>query len=264
MPKGKELIERFEQFAPKALAVPGDPIGIQLGDPTREVKRVLVTLDVRPEVVQEAIAMHADMIFAHHPAMFRPVANLDLRDPQKLMYATCLRHDLLVYAAHTNLDRVAGGMNDWLAAALALKHVRPFIEAGDEAGMGRVGELPAAMPLADFVAIVKQAFQVPGLRVVANDLTRPIKTVAVLGGDGGKFYLDAQAAGADVYITGDVYYHTGHDMLAHDMPVIDPGHHIESIMKANVQALLQDWADEAGWQLQVSASQLNTDPYRFM
>ena len=264
MPEGVEIIDRFEAFAPRSLAVPGDPVGIQLGDPTRPVRRVLVTLDVRPEVVQEAINMKADMIFAHHPAMFRPVANLDLRDPQKRMYATCLKHDLLVYGAHTNLDRVVGGMNDWLATALALKDVKPFIDGGEEADMGRIGRLATAMPLKAFVAQVKQAFDVSGLRVIANDLERPVQTVAVLGGDGGKFYRDAQAAGADVYVTGDVYYHVGHDMLAADMPVIDPGHHIEQIMKAKVAALLQAWSAEAGWGLEVQASTLNTDPYTFM
>jgi dinuclear metal center YbgI/SA1388 family protein len=264
MTKGLDLIARFEQFAPKSLAVPGDPIGIQIGDATKTVKRVLVTLDVRPEVVEEAIALHCDMIFAHHPAMFRPAKNLNYANPQFAMYANVIRHDILVYAAHTNLDSAIGGMNDWLAQALKLSRVLPFIESGDEEHMGRIGQLPQPISLKAFVAQVKQAFNVPALRVIANDLTRPVQNVAILGGDGGKFYLDAQAAGADVYVTGDVYYHTGHDMLAADMPVIDPGHHIESIMKTHVADLLNDWSQANGWGIQAVASTLNTDPYTFM
>lgn len=264
MTDGQTLISRFEQFAPRALAVPGDPIGIQIGSAGKTLHRVLVTLDVRPEVVEEAVALNCDMIFAHHPAMFRPAKNLNYADPQLAMYADCIRHDLLVYAAHTNLDSAIGGMNDWLAKALGLSQVLPFIETGDEAHMGRIGMLPKALSLKAFVAQVKQAYSVPALRVIANDLTRPVQKVAILGGDGGKFFHDAQMAGADVYITGDVYYHTGHDMLVADMPVIDPGHHIESIMKTHVAALLNQWSQADGWGVEAIASTLNTDPYTFM
>ncbi|WP_204122805.1 Nif3-like dinuclear metal center hexameric protein [Lacticaseibacillus mingshuiensis] len=264
MVTGKTLIDRFERFAPKSLAVPGDPIGIQIGDATRQVHTMLVTLDVRPEVVEEAIRVNADMIFAHHPAVFRPAHNLNYADPQNRMYGDLMKHDILVYAAHTNLDRVAGGMNDWLSAALGLDEVQPFIESGEEANMGRIGTLPAPVSLGDFVQQVKDTFAVRGLRVIARDLDRPVQKVAVLGGDGGKFFRDAKLAGADVYVTGDVYYHTGHDMLAADMAVIDPGHHIESIMKDNVRALFITWAQAEDWPLHVVASQLNTDPFTFM
>ncbi|MCI1985496.1 MAG: Nif3-like dinuclear metal center hexameric protein [Lactobacillus sp.] len=262
--RAETLITRFEQFAPQTLAVPGDPIGLQIGRLDQSVHKVMVTLDVRPEVVQEAVAAGADMLFAHHPAMFRPVQPFDLAVPQNEMYAECVRHGLLVYAAHTNLDRATGGMNDWLAAALGLSAVQPFIDDGPEAAMGRIGELPETMSLAAFVAQVKTAFSLNGLRVIANDLARPVRRVAVLGGDGGKFFRAAQSAGADVYVTGDVYYHTGHDMLAYDLPVIDPGHHIEAIMKTQVTALLRQWAQAADWPLTVVPSQLSTDPFTFM
>ncbi|MFD1485655.1 Nif3-like dinuclear metal center hexameric protein [Lacticaseibacillus baoqingensis] len=262
--RAETLITRFEQFAPQALAVPGDPIGLQIGRLDQPVHKVLVTLDVRPEVVQEAIANGADMIFAHHPAMFRPVQPLDLAVPQNEMYAECVRHGILVYAAHTNLDRAAGGMNDWLAQAMQLTAVRPFIDDGPEAGMGRIGELPQALRLADFAAQLKTTFALAGLRVIATDLNRQVRHIAVLGGDGGKFFRQAQLAGADVYVTGDVYYHTGHDMLAYDLPVIDPGHHIEAIMKKQVASMLQDWAATADWPITVLPSALNTDPFTFL
>ncbi|KRM72691.1 Nif3-like dinuclear metal center hexameric protein [Lacticaseibacillus brantae] len=262
--RAQTIVNQFETFAPQSLAVPGDPIGWQLGDPNQEVNTILTTLDVRPEVVEEAIARGAEMIFAHHPAMFRPAKNLVETNPQNAMYAELLRHHIAVYAAHTNLDRAQGGMNDWLASALGLEHVVPFIETGDEAQMGRIGQLAKSMSLADFVAQVKTAFNVAGLRVIANDLDRSISRVAILGGDGGKFYLDAKAAGADVYVTGDVYYHTGHDMLAADLPVIDPGHHIEQIMKQKVADQLNHWSDQNHWHIKAVVSQLSTDPYRFM
>ncbi|WP_225047186.1 Nif3-like dinuclear metal center hexameric protein [Lacticaseibacillus kribbianus] len=261
---GETIIQQFEQFAPKTLAVPGDPIGIQIGDATKPVHTVMVTLDVRPEVVEEAIAQNVDMILAHHPAVFRPAQNLDFADPQNRMYGRLIQHGILVYAAHSNLDRAAGGMNDWLAAAMGLLDVRPFVAEGDLANMGRIGTLPQLQPLADFARELKHVFGLRGLRVVANDLSRPVQTVAVLGGDGGKVYREALEAGADVFVTGDVYYHTGHDMLAAGIPVIDPGHHIEAIMVPHVRELLIHWAQALDWPLAVLASQVDTEPFTFL
>ncbi len=102
------------------MAESGDPTGLQIGDPHQPIHRVMTALDVRPEVVEEAIAQSVDFIWAHHEAMFLPAKNLDLSLPQNQMYADLIKHNIVVYASHTNLDSTAGGMNDWLADALAL------------------------------------------------------------------------------------------------------------------------------------------------
>lgn len=155
-------------------------------------------------------------------------------------------------------------MTGWLAEALGLSQVVPFINEGEGANMGRIGLLPDKIRLEVFVEQVKAAYNVKGLRVVARDLDRLVQKVAILGGDGGDAFNDAKQAGADVFITGDVYYHTGHDMLAADLPVIDPGHHIESIMKGKVATLINEWADAEGWDVKAIPSKLSTDPFTFM
>lgn len=337
-----ELIQRFEQFAPLKLKWDRDPSGLQIGDPNQEIHKVLVTLDVRPEVVDEAIKLGADMIFAHHPVMFRPAANLDYQDPQKAMYANIAAHHIVVYAAHTNLDSADGGMNDWLAAALKLQHVtglvagyhaaavkltaivptdqvevvqdyltksagakldryafnsgeqftvdilqdsvasavagvnqfvpadewdyqlQPLVSGGHQYSMGRIGDLAEPMTVQAFAEQCKATFNVGGLRLVSQHPDALIQRVAVLGGDGGKFYPTALKQGAQVYVTGDVYYHTAHDMLAAGLSVVDPGHHIESICQPQLTALFKQWQVENEWSLEVVASQLNTDPFTFI
>lgn len=369
--KIRTLIERFEQFAPKSIAEPKDPVGLQLGSLDADFHKVLVTLDVRPEVVAEAVKIGADFIFAHHPMMFHPAKNLDLSDPQNQMYATLLQHHITVYAAHTNLDSANGGMNDWLADALGLTdtigmvdgvretnylltvHVQsvyadairlamvgagagdmarysgasfewsgttwftpmqgadpdlgpvgernsteelalqarvpasklqavtqavnavypgghPALELtklsdeGTQYAMGRIGNLSKPMTVREFAEHCKQVFHVAGLRVVATDMDQSIQRIAVLGGDGGKFFKIAQQKGADAYVTGDVYYHTGHDMIAAHFPVIDPGHHIESICKPHLTELFEQWRDQNKWQFEIVPSALNTDPFTFI
>lgn len=366
----QEIIDRLNQFAPPEYAEPHDPIGWQLGLRTQKVTKIMVTLDVRPEVVTQAIANHCDLILAHHPMMFRPAYNLDLADPQHAMYADLLKHHIGVFAAHSNLDEVPRGMNQWLAEAIGLttihdfnlrrylpnyrlvtfapKQAVPSIQAALEAvGAGEIGQykgcsfttdgygyftpqptahpaigtvdqanqveevrlettctqmnLSAALtalqrvhpyeePVIDVVSlkpgrpvflgkigqleqpqsveqlalVLKQRLGLTGLRLVTQNPQKLISRVALIGGDGGKFYPQALAAGAEVFITGDVYYHTAHDMLAQGLSVIDPGHHIESIIKLRLVTLLKEWQQTENWQLDVIAYKGSTDPFTFI
>ena len=70
-----------------------------------------------------------------------------------------------------------------------------------------------------------------GVRVV-GDLNSTVKKVAVLGGDGNKYFQAAKFKGADVYVTGDMYYHTAHDAMMIGLNIVDPGHNVEKVMKA--------------------------------
>ena len=232
----------------------------------------MTTLDVRPEVVHEAIKQNVDFIFAHHPVMFHPAKNLDTRVPQNEMYAQLLSHEITVYAAHTNLDTANGGMNDWLAAKLRLTNLKPLVEAGVDpvsgqpVGMGRIGTLNGSMTTKEFARYCMRIFNVNGLRWLAapTDLDKPIHRVAVLGGAGQDFWQVAVDKGADAYVTGDVTYHFAHDMVANHLMVIDPGHHIEAICEPQLAKLFNQWKQENNWDFTIVQNQLNTDPFNFM
>ncbi|WP_407879489.1 Nif3-like dinuclear metal center hexameric protein [Furfurilactobacillus entadae] len=267
MMQAQTLIDQFETFAPLSYREAGDPTGFQIGDRHAEIHRVMTTLDVRPEVVDEAIAQNVDFIFAHHPVMFRPAKNLDFAaDPQLAMYGKLVANHITVYAAHTNLDNAPGGMNDWLAETLGLTAVSGWLPNPEAptVQMGRVGALPESMSMQAFAEYCKTQFKVGGLRLISHEPDRLVSRVAVLGGDGGKFFHEAQATGADVYVTGDVYYHTGHDMLAANFSVVDPGHHIEAVCIPKLAAMLRQWSVEKQWHIDVVESKPNTDPFIFV
>ena len=272
MTTGNQLIERFEKYANPQLAEKWDHVGLQVGNPDLPITRLMTTLDVRPEVVDEAISRKVDFIFAHHPIMFHPAKDLDTRNPQNKMYADLLANNITVYAAHTNLDTANGGMNDWLAAQLHLEKLSPLVPAGndpvsgDEVGMGRVGELTNEMTPREFARYCMDMFQVKGLRLIVNplDQDKQLKRVAILGGSGQDFYQQALAMNADAYVTGDVSYHFAHDMIANHLTVVDPGHHIEVIAAHQLAALISQWRDQTNWQFDVIESKVNTEPFTFI
>lgn len=366
---GYEIIQLFEQFAPKQYAMEGDKIGLQIGRLNKPVERVMIALDVLENVVDEAIEKKADLIIAHHPIIFRPLQNIVTDKLPGRMIEKLLKHDIAVYAAHTNLDIAPGGLNDWLAEALGLTNTKvlvptyetklkklvvfvpvdhsqklkealgnagcgaignythcmfsapgtgqfkpgegtnPFIgqqgevehvseervetifpehleknvlqamfkahpyeevaydiypldNKGETLGLGRIGEVEETT-LKEFAEKVKITFALPAVRVV-GDLSAKIKKVAVLGGDGNKYITAAKMNGADVYITGDLYYHTAHDAMMMGLNVIDPGHHVEQIMKQGVAQYLTKKCAEKSFAVSIFPSEEKTEPFQFL
>ena len=96
MTKVKEIVSRLQEDFPEDIASKGDPVGLQIGSLDSEVHKVMTTLDVRPNVVDEAIEKGVDLIVSHHPLMFRPARNLDFSDPQNAMYAKVIASGITV------------------------------------------------------------------------------------------------------------------------------------------------------------------------
>lgn len=111
----QQVINQMNQIAPPYFRCEGDPIGLQTGSPRTEVTGILLALDANIDVLDEAISSNKNMIVCHHPTIFNPLQNLsETTDIQKLI-AKAIRHDIAIFAAHTNLDIAPGGVNDTLA-----------------------------------------------------------------------------------------------------------------------------------------------------
>ena len=113
-PNGNEIIQLFEQFAPKHLALDGDKIGLLIGTLNKPVKNILIALDVTDEVVDEAIEKNVQLIISHHPLIYHPLKTIRTEDAYGNIITKLIKHDIAVYAAHTNLDIADGGVNDML------------------------------------------------------------------------------------------------------------------------------------------------------
>lgn len=159
------------------------------------------------------------------------------------------------------------------AVIQAMKKAHPYEEVaydiytldlpGKKLGIGRIGKLSSPLTLQELALLVKERFELTGLRVV-GPLDTKVKKVAVVGGDGNSYVGKAKFRGADVLITGDIYYHTAHDAQADGLHLIDAGHNIEKIMKQKLADFLVTKLLEAGYETQVLASTKHTDPFCFL
>ncbi len=367
-----DLIAYLEERIPLALSEEWDNCGLQAGSRKTLLQGVLCALEPSAAVLEEARQRGADFIFTHHPLFFKPLQRLDLdRFPGSLL-RSALAAGVTIYSAHTNFDKVAGGVNDELARRLGLCDCRPlapysrrlyklvtfvppedlgpleealfaagagrlgrgryrecafrspgrgsfFPESGsrpskgeigrrnlveeirfetvcegplvgrvvaalhrahpyevpaydliplvveDESqGLGRVGELKAEMTLDAFVELVREELGASGLRLVGGGSRTRIRRVALCGGSGFSFYRQAAAAGADIYLTGDLKYHEAREVLdGSGIPLLDAGHFATERPAVEAAAgLCREFAAQAGLELPVFTAAGEEEPWQ--
>ena len=223
MPTVHEIEQAIFLWAPKEAAMPGDNVGHLVGEPDREVSKVLVALDIVPEVVQEAVSGGYDLIVSHHPVMncnWLPVQTVRDDAQQGKMLIDMIRGNVSAICMHTNLDAAVGGVNDVFATCLELSDVS-VIEGGE--GVVRAGMLKGEMPLQEFIGKVKTALCPNGIRYV--DGGKPVRRVAVGGGACGEFFVAAAKNGCDTFVTSDVKYNQFLDAKDLGLSLIDAGHY---------------------------------------
>ncbi len=116
-----QLACAVNEFAPEELAYDWDNVGLQIGNPQAEVRRVLVALEVTEEALQAAKDQQCDVIIAHHPLIFRPLKSLRPDNPAGRLQFELIQNGIGLIASHTNLDRVLHGTNGAVAELLGLR-----------------------------------------------------------------------------------------------------------------------------------------------
>lgn len=124
MVKIKEVIAFLERIAPRSYQESYDNSGLLTGDPEWKVTGALVTLDCTEEVVQEAMALNANLIIAHHPIIFKGLKKITGQNYVERTIIKAIKNDIAIYAIHTNLDHVYHGVNKKIADQLGLIHTK--------------------------------------------------------------------------------------------------------------------------------------------
>ncbi|WP_266364425.1 Nif3-like dinuclear metal center hexameric protein [Tellurirhabdus rosea] len=127
----RDITTYLETWAPLAYQESYDNAGLIVGDPATPVTGVLVTLDATEAVVEEAIARGCNLIVAHHPIVFKGLKKLNGRNYVERTVIKAIRAEVAIYASHTNLDSIVGGVNYKIAEKLGLQNVRILAPKSD-------------------------------------------------------------------------------------------------------------------------------------
>jgi dinuclear metal center YbgI/SA1388 family protein len=120
----QDILNSIEAFAPPALQETYDNSGLQCGDPKLEATGALLCLDITDAILEEAIEKKCNLIIAHHPLIFSPLKKLTGTNYVEALLIKAIKHDLVLYACHTNADNVAAGVNLKMAQKLGLIHTQ--------------------------------------------------------------------------------------------------------------------------------------------
>ena len=263
--KLSDILAVLEGLAPLRYAEPWDNVGLLVGDPAAEVRRILVTVDYTAAVAEEAVATRAELVLAYHPPMFAAVK----RVPHDALWADAIRRGIALYSPHTALDVARNGTNDFLADACGIvagdarRPLRPFvgrdIDEPASIGLGRVGPIVSA-PLEGVVRKLKSALGLEAL-MLAGDPARSVTRVAVAAGAGGELLEVAIRAGGELFVTGEIRHHDALAALRRGTAVIATLHSNSERAAVRAHAAAIDAALDG---VVVATSDADADPFVFV
>ena len=366
-----DLLKFLADAIPARLSESWDNCGLQAGSGQYPLRGILCSLDISHAVIDEALQGGANFIFSHHPLLFKPISRIDLNTFPGDILGRALAAELTLFSAHTNLDSVAGGVNDHLAEILGIENCTPLVpysgrscklvtfvpaaavdqvaaalfaagagklgagrycdcsfrspgtgsfrpengarpEIGEigrltqvdevrletvvdeksvssvlealhrthpyevpaydlypvsffepDCGAGRVGVIEKPVAIEAFALTVKKRLSAAAVRLIGADRQKSVRKIALCGGSGFSLYESAQAAGADLFITGDLKYHDARQVLEKGkIPVLDAGHFAT---ERHVVEVCADWCRkfvrENGADLQVSIARSEAEPW---
>ena len=125
-PKLSDISGIINKKYPFMLAEDWDNVGLQLGDPSTEIRRIMVALDPLPQVIASAIDSNCDLLITHHPLIFSPLRQITSSTSTGSSILKAAQNKLALLAMHTNYDIAQDGLNDLLAKRIGLEQTRPL------------------------------------------------------------------------------------------------------------------------------------------
>lgn len=256
----QHISEIMNRIAPRQLAEEWDNPGLLVGSFNAEIEKIFVCLDVTEENINAAVDFGANLIIAHHPLIFHAVKNFRTDLPLGKKLETLIKNNISVFAAHTNLDSVQGGVNDVLAQKLGLVDVKTFDE--ENFTLGRIGKLPEKMTAKNFALYVKKSLNAESVRLVdAGDFL--IEKVGICGGAGSDIISKAKFHGAQAFVTGDVKYHEAQNAAEIKIHVVDAGHFATEFPIVHVLAeMLQNECEKLSYKIKIAENTSSSDIFK--
>ena len=169
-----EIIRYLESVAPPAFQESYDNAGLIIGDPETTITSALITLDVTEAVVDEAIEAGCELIISHHPILFKGLKRINGNSFVERCVIKAIKNDIAIYACHTNLDSVLGGVNSKICEKIGLTNVR-ILEPSKQQLLKLVTFIPE-----DYLDKVREALFAAG----AGEIGKYDKCSFSTGGDG--------------------------------------------------------------------------------
>lgn len=222
------------------LAEDWDNVGWMVRGTDDDLTGITLAVDPSPEALKATIESNHNLLVSHHPLIFDSLDRVVEDVPVHDLIMQALQEDVGIYAAHTNVDSMVGGLSDYLANELDLNNTDPIHPHEDDknAGFGRIGTLENGTNLADIEDQLEAILNPTTLETIGEPDT-PIKTVGLCAGSGADFIGPDLAGTVDVYITADVKHHPAMEARHLGLPLIILDHYeMESVFNDVLETII--------------------------
>lgn len=261
MPTVNDIIKEIEKVAKPEYAYDWDNCGLSVGNRNNLVSNILITLDVTKEVVEEAMKENCQMIISHHPLIFKPISECTEEGYVGEIVSLLYKNDIALYSAHTSLDIAFNGVNDALCKKLTLKNVSllgEFDVNGEAVACGRIGELKKPINKEELIGYIKEKTGAKTLNYYLAD--KKYQKIALSTGAGEDLAFENKEA--DVFLTGEIKYHTALELKRQNISFISAGHYYTEIHFVDIfRACLQKQADMLQYNVTFLKTKTNTNPF---
>ena len=243
----KELATVFDTIFYKNLALDWDKTGLRAGNIQKDIRKILITLDLTDSVIQEAIRAKVDLLLSHHPLLMEPIDSFLDTNSLGSKLLEIIKNSMAVYTAHTNYDIMPEGLNVMFAKKLGLAGIKSaYLEPActtkaytyeenkfAEGGLGIIGELDVPVKLPVFFKKVKESLAISGFRWIASKMpgefqreSATIKKILVINGSANSFTqrIAVSDFDCDVVIVGELNYHSALEITESGKIIIEIGH----------------------------------------
>ncbi len=222
----KDIYEYIDSKYPYCIQESFDNSGI-IVDCGRDIKKVVVSLDITTSVVKYASSVGAELILTHHPVIFNAIKSIEY----KSAVYELISNEISGMCAHTNFDIAQGGVNDQLAQRLGLRDISEvfYISSGEIGGkerrnyIGRAGTTERELTPREFAAFAAERLGIPNIQYA--DGGKPINRVAVGGGACGEYIFECEANGIDAFVSGEAKHHELIYAVEHGITLVVGGHY---------------------------------------
>ena len=232
-----DIYSFLDEKYPLSLQESWDNSGYIVESDSEKCSKILLTLDITNDSVDEAIYKKADLAISHHPVIFNPLKKIQVDTPVYKL----VRSGIGAICMHTNLDIAEGGTNTVIVGKIAEKlGISANIEPLEDCGLGCIIELEKVVSCDELAEILKDIFNIERVKMsMYGEFI--LSKIAICSGSGGSLWKLAQAKGCDALITGDVKHDVWIDANNSKFTIIDCGHfHTENLVLWELRRVLEE------------------------
>ncbi len=232
-----DIYSFLDEKYPLSLQESWDNSGYIVESDSEKCSKILLTLDITNDSVDEAIYKKADLAISHHPVIFNPLKKIQVDTPVYKL----VRSGIGAICMHTNLDIAEGGTNTVIVGKIAEKlGISANIEPLEDCGLGCIIDLEKVVDCDELADILKDIFNIERVKMSMYG-EYILSKIAICSGSGGSLWKLAQAKGCDALITGDVKHDVWIDANNSKFTIIDCGHfHTENLVLWELRRVLEE------------------------